>query len=235
MTTRHNREARPAPDLVDRKLVAEPQPAVGGKHHLHADRRRPLYVAVVLVTFSRIMGLLTSASTVRPNVWSDASATLCYEDGRPLVAAGFIAGLRASHGGAALLRASRGLLTFLTYRFESYAYRGGSVGAATATVVATSASTLIQVGSPAEVEPEGRIRRVCGTPLNAADPIPPRSAPCSSIVQNRFASPGSIGEIRTARGAKRAIACDQAACASPLPEHPEQLRTHVLDAAPSIC
>ncbi|WP_164706338.1 hypothetical protein [Methylobacterium sp. XJLW] len=48
-------------------------------------------------------------------MWSDASATLCYADGRPLVARVSIADLRESHRGAALLGDSRGLFTFLTH------------------------------------------------------------------------------------------------------------------------
>lgn len=180
LTTRRHQEARLAPHLIDRKLVAEAlQLAVGGGHHLQADRRRPLCPAVVLVVFRRIMGWLASAATVRPNVWSDASATLCYADGRSLVALVSIADLRESHRGAALLGASRGIFTFLTHCFASYAYRSENAGAATATVVATSASTLMQVRSLARVELEGSIREVCGTSLNAAVATPPRSARCS--------------------------------------------------------
>ncbi|WP_267361518.1 MULTISPECIES: transposase [unclassified Methylobacterium] len=56
-------------------------------------------------------------------------------DGCLLMAGVSTADLNDSHGGTALLRASRGLFTFLTYCFADRAYRGERVGMATAIVV----------------------------------------------------------------------------------------------------
>ena len=56
-------------------------------------------------------------------------------DGRLLVAAISPADLHDSHGGVALLRASRDLWPFLAYCFADRAYRGERVGTATAIIV----------------------------------------------------------------------------------------------------
>ncbi|MDN3627998.1 IS5 family transposase [Methylobacterium isbiliense] len=56
-------------------------------------------------------------------------------DGRLLVAAVSPADLHDSHGGVALLRASRGLWPFLAHCFADRAYRGDRVGSATAITV----------------------------------------------------------------------------------------------------
>ncbi len=56
-------------------------------------------------------------------------------DGRLLVAAVSPADLHDSHGGVALLRASRGLWRFLAHCFANRSYRGDRVGSATAIMV----------------------------------------------------------------------------------------------------
>ena len=56
-------------------------------------------------------------------------------DGRLLVAAVSPVDLHDSHGGVALLRASRGLWPFLAHCFTDRAYRGDRIGSATAITV----------------------------------------------------------------------------------------------------
>lgn len=67
-------------------------------------------------------------------------------DGRLLVAGISTADLHDSHGGIALLRASRGLFPFLAHCFADRAYRGERVGTATAIVVEIVAAEAGQKG-----------------------------------------------------------------------------------------